>query len=69
MTVNEGTLDRVIRAIFGLTLLYLAFFSGSPTFASGIWHWVAIIGGILMLFTAITGFCALYKVLGIRTKK
>ena len=59
MTVNESTADRVIRFVLALVLFYFAFQSASP------WNWILGIGAVVLLFTAITGFCALYKVLGI----
>ncbi len=69
MTVNEGKIDRIIRAVLGVVLLYLAFLSGSPTFAAGFWHWIAIIAGVAMLVTAATGLCSLFYVFVIRTNK
>ncbi|WP_243027726.1 YgaP family membrane protein [Thermus albus] len=63
MTVNESTTDRVIRFILALILFYFAFQSASP------WNWILGIVAVVLLFTAVTGFCALYKVLGISTKK
>ena len=32
MTINVGTIDRILRAAFGIVLLYLAFFSGISFF-------------------------------------
>ncbi|WP_018111848.1 YgaP family membrane protein [Thermus igniterrae] len=63
MTVNESTTDRVIRFVLALVLLYFAFQSASP------WNWVLGVVAAVLLFTAITGFCALYRVLGISTKR
>ncbi|MEO0139512.1 MAG: DUF2892 domain-containing protein [candidate division WOR-3 bacterium] len=62
MKRNVGTVDRVIRVIVGL----LAF--GGIFFVSTIWLKVLLgIVGIVMLFTAATGFCALYTLFGIST--
>jgi hypothetical protein len=63
MTVNESTTDRVIRLVLALILFYFAFQSASP------WNWILGIVAVVLLFTAITGFCVLYKVLGISTKR
>ena len=63
MTVNESTTDRVIRFLLALVLFYFAFQSASP------WNWILGIVAVVLLFTAITGFCALYKVFGISTKR
>jgi hypothetical protein len=63
MTVNESTTNRVIRFVLALILFYFAFQSASP------WNWILGIVAVVLLFTAITGFCVLYKVLGISTKR
>ena len=63
MTRNEGTFDRVARGILVLVLLALAFLGG----LQGALFWIALVVGILMLVTAATGFCLLYRLLGINT--
>ncbi|MER3452102.1 MAG: DUF2892 domain-containing protein [Thermus sp.] len=63
MTVNESTTDRVVRFILALVLFYFAFQSASP------WNWVLGVVGAVLLFTALTGFCGLYRLLGISTKR
>lgn len=63
MPVNESTTDRVIRFLLSLVLFYFAFQSAAP------WNWVLGIVAAVLLFTAITGFCALYRILGISTKR
>mgnify|MGYP003402334906 FL=1 len=62
MPVNESTTDRVIRFLLSL-LFYFAFQSAAP------WNWILGIVAAVLLFTAITGFCGLYRVLGISTKR
>ena len=32
MKINVGTIDRMLRAVLGVVLLYLAFASGLPIF-------------------------------------
>jgi len=64
---NEGTLDRVIRLIVGLVLLYVAFvnkqwITGTPATVLGV-------VGVILCITSITGFCLLYKPFGINTRK
>ena len=62
--MNESTTDRIIRAILGGILMALAIWG-----ISGFWTWVAgIIGGVLLI-TGLTGFCAMYKLLGMSTNK
>ncbi len=65
---NESPVDRLIRAILGIVLLvvsisYLGAFKGN---ALGI---VIFVISLVLLFTAATGFCLLYKVFGISTLK
>lgn len=63
MTRNEGTLDRAIRLIIGLVLLYVALFTGT---AAALAVLLGVVGAVLVL-TAAVGFCPLYAALGIRT--
>ncbi|MFV0408851.1 MAG: DUF2892 domain-containing protein [Paracoccus sp. (in: a-proteobacteria)] len=67
MTPNVGTVDRIIRALIGIVLLYLAFFSGVPFFAAGIGKFLAILVGIVMLVAAVVRVCPLYSIFGIST--
>ena len=55
---NEGTLDRMLRVALGAVLIALAV-AGPKT----PWGWI----GVLPLITGISGFCPLYRVLGIST--
>lgn len=66
MTVNVGTLDRILRAILGVVLI-LAPFLSSPAAFQGWLTWASVIVGAVLLFTAVTRFCLLYRVLGIKT--
>jgi hypothetical protein len=58
MKTNEGTVDRVLRVVVGLTLIAL-----SVTGTVGAWGYI----GIVPLITGAIGFCPLYTVLGINT--
>lgn len=62
---NESTLDRNIRAIVGLVAIAL----GATLNLSGYWPFAFYAVGVIMLVTAIVGFCPLYAVFGISTKK
>lgn len=61
---NEGTTDRVIRAILGIAFLLLAIF-----IATGILKTIFFVLAAAAFLTAIIGFCGLYKILGINTLK
>lgn len=55
--VNEGTVDRVVRVLLGIVLVYLALTKG--------WWWAWI--GVLPLLTGAVGICPLYTLMGINT--
>ncbi|MGO9004382.1 MAG: DUF2892 domain-containing protein [Beijerinckiaceae bacterium] len=57
---NEGTVDRVLRAIVGLALISLVFVGPHTA-----WGWI----GLVPLLTGVVGFCPAYRLLGIRTCK
>lgn len=57
MKLNEGKLDRTVRIVLGLVIIGLGFYYQS-------W-WGAV--GLLPLLTGLSGFCALYTLLGINT--
>lgn len=61
---NEGTIDRVVRVVLGLALLYIAL----GGVVSGTMATVAMVAGALALGTGLIGWCALYSVLGISTR-
>lgn len=64
MERNEGgTVDRAVRVLLGLILLGLWAADKIP------YKTVALIVGLIALITGLTGFCALYKLLGINTCK
>lgn len=60
MPQNMGTVDRIIRAIIGVILLILVF-TGPKT----AWGWI----GLIPLLTALFGYCPLYQIFGISTRK
>ncbi|MFN3463282.1 MAG: DUF2892 domain-containing protein [Terricaulis sp.] len=58
MTINEGTLDRIIRVIVGLAIISLVFIGPKTP-----WAWF----GLVPLLTGLIGFCPAYALFGIRT--
>jgi hypothetical protein len=65
MKTNESNLDRIIRVIVGIALLAL-YFTGAVAGGLGI---VFIVLGAVALLTGLAGFCPLYALLKINTKK
>jgi hypothetical protein len=60
-----GTIDRVLRGVLAIVIVVL-YFAGQITGTAA-----AILGVLALIFlaTSITGFCPVYKVLGISTSK
>ncbi len=56
--VNEGGVDRGLRAVLGLAILSLAFVGPQTP-----WGYL----GLIPLLTAAVGFCPAYALLGINT--
>jgi len=61
---NESSLDKNIRLGVGVVALLLGIFA-----FTGALQIVALIIGALGIFTGLTGFCLIYKLLGIKTNK
>jgi hypothetical protein len=59
MYQNEGSIDRVVRVLFGSLLLSLVFI-GPHT-------WLGLLG-LIPLLTGLVGFCPLYRALGLSTR-
>jgi hypothetical protein len=57
---NVGRADRMVRGVLGAVALTLVF-----TGPRSPWGYV----GLVLLFTAAIGFCPLYSLLGISTRK
>jgi len=54
---NEGKTDRIIRAILGVAAIILGYMYSA-------WFYVA---ALVLLFTAATGYCFIYELIGIST--
>jgi len=65
MKQNESGLDRLIRVVLGIVLLALSF----GNVVTGGFGVVLIVLGAISLLTGVVGFCPLYSLLKINTKK
>lgn len=63
MTKNVGSVDRVLRFLVGLGLLAVGLWS------TGSLRIVALIAGGVLIFTAASGFCLIYRLFGINSCK
>jgi hypothetical protein len=64
MKVNESMMDRIIRVVLGVAFFAVGWFAVSGTLSI-----VFYVLGAVMLFTAATGFCLIYRLFGLSTKK
>lgn len=70
MSMNVGTIDRIVRALIGIVALALVFFG--PIAAAGGWGWerlALVAAGGIMVGTSAIKFCPLYRIFGLRTCK
>jgi len=65
MKQNESKVDRIIRAVAGVVLLFLGF---SGAFSGGL-AVIAYILGAVLVFTGTLGFCPIYAAFKISTLK
>jgi hypothetical protein len=65
MSVNVGIVDQYVRIVVGLALVAFAFQDGLSIQG---WHWVGLIGLVLLL-TAFFRSCPIYRSLGISTRE
>jgi hypothetical protein len=60
---NVGKIDRVIRIILGLILLYL-FVANMVTVP---WSYLVALIGLILLVTGVIGTCPFYSIIGMNT--
>lgn len=66
METNEGTVDRAVRIILGIVLLYAGI---AQIVTAGILIYVIAAVGLIMLVIGATGHCQLYTFAGINASK
>jgi len=65
MTRNESGLDRIIRVVIAIAAV-----AGAAAVGFGsVGAWILLVVAGIMLVTAVTGFCPLYRVFGVSTCK
>jgi len=60
MKLNVGGIDRILRIVVGAALVAATAMGQLP-----VWGWI----GVIPLVTGLVGFCPLYPLLGVSTKK
>ena len=65
MKKNVGNIDRVVRIVVALVIAYLLY-SGTIVLSSFLGILLAVVG-VIFLFTALVGWCAIYQLVGAST--
>jgi hypothetical protein len=60
---NVGTIDRAIRIILGIVLLYVV----AVKMVAAPWSYLVALVGIILLATGLFGTCLIYSALGMST--
>ena len=68
MTLNVGSIDRILRGLAGVILILLPFVSGFGA-GSTMLTWGSVAIGAILVLTAVFGFCPLYRIVGTSTKR
>lgn len=66
---NVGNPDRVIRIVIGIVLIAAPYFAELALWENQTIRILVQIVGAILIFTGVTRFCALYKLIGVNTKK
>jgi len=61
--MNESRFDRIIRIVLGIVFVVAAIGT------HGGWSILLYVLGIIALLTGLTGFCLVYRLFGINTRK
>lgn len=61
---NVGTLDRISRVIVGMALVLLPTVTGLA-----LWSGIAAAVGVVLVVTALFGFCPIYALFGLSSKR
>ncbi len=61
MDTNVGNADRILRVLIGVSLILFAAFATTIPYS-----WIGWIG-VIPLFTALVGWCPIYRMIGANT--
>lgn len=67
MIANTGGIDRVVRIVVALGLLFFAFGSGQTSGST--LQIVAVVAALVMALTALFSSCPLYSMLGLSSRR
>lgn len=61
--INVGSLDRLVRIVIGVILLWVVFYVPM----NNLWLWIVSVVALVMLFTGLCGFCLIYSIFKVDT--
>ena len=67
MTVNVGSIDRVLRFLLGAVLILLPMVTTLELWANPVARFGVPVVGAVLVITALVRFCPLYRIFGLRT--
>ena len=67
MSVNVGTVDRILRLVVGLLLVIAPFTGNIALFEGTIAMAISIAVGAVLILTGLMRVCPLYSLIGMRT--
>ena len=69
MTINVGSLDRIIRFGLGIVLIVMPLVTTFGIWENPIGQFGAPTVGLVLITTAFVRFCPIYRIFGMRTCK
>lgn len=69
MTVNLGTIDRILRGLIGLALIIAPLLNVPAIWSSATLAFTSMGVGAILMLTSLIRFCPLYRIFGISTCK
>lgn len=66
MVQNVGSIDKIVRLVLGFGLGAWALFGMGLESAIS---YIAVVVGVILIVTALTSFCPLFRILGISSRK
>ena len=67
MSANVGSADRIVRFVVGILLIVAPFVTHFALWQSAVFHWGAVVVGVVLVLTALVRFCPLYRLIGANT--
>jgi hypothetical protein len=67
VTRNQGTMERAIRVLLGLALVWIVLYASMGM--ADLWKWTLTVVALLLIITGLSGVSFLWMLLNINTNK